>query len=363
MDPRLWTALGLTAATAGAVAGAWLYVAQRQPLAPVRETSAPAVQAVEPPPSASAVAPAVSSAPAVQSAAPPAPAFDVVRVERDGSALVAGRAAPNAEVTLLLNGQPAGAARADDAGNFVLMPPPLPPGAHVLSLSSVVSGALVPSQQVVNVVGADAATGRPMVALAQPGAPTRILSDAAPEPHAGLSIRAVEAEQGGAFYASGQAAPDRVVRLYLNGAMIAETPTRPDGAWSVRIEKGMTPGPYAVRADELAKDGKVLGRAEVAYVYPAPAKPEAAQPTPNQPATAGAAPTDSVQAKPADASVPEVSTATVARGDSLWSLSTRIYGSGFRYTEIYGANAAQIRNPDLIYPGQVLVAPKAGPRG
>jgi nucleoid-associated protein YgaU len=55
--------------------------------------------------------------------------------------------------------------------------------------------------------------------------------------------------------------------------------------------------------------------------------------------------------------VPEISTATVSHGDSLWRISRVRWGAGKRYTVIYEANAAQIRNPDLIYPGQVLVMP------
>jgi nucleoid-associated protein YgaU len=55
--------------------------------------------------------------------------------------------------------------------------------------------------------------------------------------------------------------------------------------------------------------------------------------------------------------IPEINTAIVARGDNLWNISRRIYGQGLRYTVIYGANQPQIRNPDLIYPGQVFVLP------
>ena len=48
----------------------------------------------------------------------------------------------------------------------------------------------------------------------------------------------------------------------------------------------------------------------------------------------------------------------VQPGNSLWRLARRSYGEGLRYTEIYEANKDQIRNPDLIYPGQVFVLPK-----
>jgi len=47
----------------------------------------------------------------------------------------------------------------------------------------------------------------------------------------------------------------------------------------------------------------------------------------------------------------------IERGDSLWGLAKRNYGRGTDYDAIYQANRDQIRNPDLIYPGQVFVIP------
>ena len=48
---------------------------------------------------------------------------------------------------------------------------------------------------------------------------------------------------------------------------------------------------------------------------------------------------------------------TVKRGDCLWNIAKRFYGNGARYTTIYNANRSKIRNPNLIYPGQVLWIP------
>ena len=50
-------------------------------------------------------------------------------------------------------------------------------------------------------------------------------------------------------------------------------------------------------------------------------------------------------------------TVIIKPGNSLWRIAARVYGSGFRYTEIYKANLDQIRDPDLIYPGQVFKLP------
>lgn len=55
--------------------------------------------------------------------------------------------------------------------------------------------------------------------------------------------------------------------------------------------------------------------------------------------------------------VPKIATTVVSRGDSLWRISRVTYGAGMRYAVVYKANRDQIRNPNLIYPGQIFVLP------
>ena len=50
-------------------------------------------------------------------------------------------------------------------------------------------------------------------------------------------------------------------------------------------------------------------------------------------------------------------TYTVVSGDCLWNIAKRLLGDGSRYTEIYELNKDIVKNPDLIYPGQVLKLP------
>ncbi len=49
----------------------------------------------------------------------------------------------------------------------------------------------------------------------------------------------------------------------------------------------------------------------------------------------------------------------VQPGNSLWRIARRVYGEGMRYSVIYEANLGQIRDPDLIYPGQIFTLPES----
>ena len=56
-------------------------------------------------------------------------------------------------------------------------------------------------------------------------------------------------------------------------------------------------------------------------------------------------------------SAPKVKTYTVKSGDCLWNIAKKYYGNGAQYTKIYNASKGKIKNPNLIYPGQVLTIP------
>jgi nucleoid-associated protein YgaU len=301
----------------------------------------------------------------------PLPSFDVVRVEPGGEAVVAGRAAPKSQVTLLSGVRLLGQIGADADGNFVILPQALSPGEHVLSLRSRLGEQEVASQQTVTMVVPQGGTGGVIAAVDAPNQPTRVLSadnSAKPQPAAspadgakGLRIASVEAMAGGGAFMSGQAPAGAPVRLYLNDSFVASVTAGPDGKWTVRIDQGMQPGAYNVRADVIGADGKPLGRVEAPFDLPVSmaAAPVAAAPAP---APAAAQPPVVTQQKDESvagaAVVAELRTARVERGDSLWRISRTIYGEGPRYTQIYDANTNQIRNPNLIFPGQVLVVPK-----
>ena len=75
-----------------------------------------------------------------------------------------------------------------------------------------------------------------------------------------------------------------------------------------------------------------------------------------------AAATEPAASQPAAAPAPPPPVSvTVQPGLTLWAIAQENFGDGVMYVEVYAANKDKIRNPDLIYPGQVFTIPKADP--
>lgn len=298
------------------------------------------------------------------------PEFDIVRIEPTGEAVIAGHAAPGATVELLRNGEPLDRAVAGQSGQFAMVPPPLPRGSYDLTLRARQPGqSEVLSRQSVAVALPAGAGGPPLVALTSPDKPTVVLS---PPPAVAVAetvaVEAVDVGADGKTHVSGRARPGATVRLYLNDNFTTSATAGADGRLSVTVNEGVVPGNHRVRLDEVdAISGKVSTRAEVPFNVPDPATTAsvpaqaavsnaASDPAARPPATVVAAATPDGAAPPTP-QAPEIATITVSRGDSLWHISHRALGDGHRYAVVYQSNRAQIRDPNLIYPGQVLVLP------
>jgi len=309
------------------------------------------------------------------------PSFDLVRIEPSGENVIAGRGAPGATIEMMRDGEVYARTVADPSGLFALVAPALPVGPSQIYLQSIApDGARERSRDNVTVLISSDRTKRPLVALASPDKPTVILSnpdtpdsrkqeavsggDVAAEKANGSSrpnvrIVSVEAAEGGRLFVSGLAAPGAAVRFYLNGTLVAPGGADSEGKLSFAIARGVIAGEYQVRLDDVDPvSGQVKSKAEVMFRMPGPAGEQVGSGDARiaqQPASA--------DHDTAAVVVPSVETATVNRGDSLWRISQRTYGTGYRYTEIYDANQHKIRNPDLIFPGQVFVLPRLDDAG
>ncbi len=198
-----------------------------------------------------------------------------------------------------------------------------------------------------------APTGAPDVATPEPAPPRALLADAGgirvlePAPATpGLPeafiIDSISYNAEGAVVVAGRGAGEGFVRAYLDNAERATAPVGDLGQWRLVLDD-VAPGIYTLRVDVIDAAGKVTARAE------SPLKREA----PEVLAAALAA----EAASSADPAQPGVQVVTVQKGNTLWGISTRFYGEGILYVKLFEANRNQIRDPDLIYPGQVFTIP------
>ena len=135
---------------------------------------------------------------------------------------------------------------------------------------------------------------------------------------------------------------------------------------SVTVASTLTPRPQTPdqpqdQATEPAADTPALPSLETAVTAEPPADRPAEETATSTLADSGLAETADAapaqEAGPQRIAVLDTGRVIIRRGDNLWRLSRRVYGQGIRYTSIYDANRDQIRNPALIFPGQVFELP------
>ena len=391
-----------------------------------------------------------------------APKFDVVRIEDDGSALIAGQADGRGHVILSVDGVEQAEARADLSGTgqfviFAFIPSTGDQQSLKLHLYAEDGSGPVVSAQTVFVAPATAvatatdstaapvqeevtASERPDTAaeietastdVATPEANVdeapatviladedgvRVLQDGAPNAaKPAVTIDTISYSSNGDVILGGRGQAGNFVRIYLDNQFLAISKIAADGYWALELSD-IEPGIYTLRVDELNVAGDVVSRAETPFKREAAeelaelmaagtepegpsesaaeaevvdaeelasVEPEAADdPQPEQFVTQeevnvqaevaeltlqGEQSSDggslAVEGQPADtASVlrtpsKKFRVRTVQPGSTLWAIAKESYGAGIEYFKVFEANKERIRDPDLIYPGQVFEIP------
>ena len=268
-----------------------------------------------PAPQPTAAAPSQPAAtPATTPAAPAKPpSFDIVRIDPQGQAVIAGRAEPGDRVRVLDGDKPIGEVTADARGEWVLVPDaPIAPGNRQLGLEAT------------GREGGPVRRSGGIVALSvMPPQPTP-----APEGQA-LSLDTAEYGARDRLVLSGHADPGARLNVYAGERLLGTVTADPAGKWSLMSPHREPAGGFELRLDQLAADGSVARRI--------------------------AAPLE----RPTTGALAHGGTYVVRNGNSLWLIARHFYGQGTRYTAIYTANREQIRDPNRIYPGQQFKLPKS----
>ena len=399
-----------------------------EPPAPAAETAgtteqaateaAPAVTEAAPAPTEAA--PAVTEATPAETPAAVSPSFDVMRLDPDGAAVVAGQVASGAKVSILVDGAEVATAAADDTGKFVAMfdLPAADAGRLMTMVATLSDGTKVESDASVALAAttapaADAATqaatteaqaGTTAVAVTEEGA--KVLqtdTNVAAEVATNVTIDTIAYPTPETVQFGGRGTVGNFIRLYLDNAPLGDPATvGADGTWNL-TQTGIAPKIYTLRADEVDGAGTVISRYETPFKRETPealaaangtatAAAETTAPAADAAATApaadGTATTDTATAASTDTASTDTTaqatteaapaakaatatetasetatpaasvTVTVQPGFTLWGIAKRQLGQGIMYVQVYEANKDKIKDPDLIYPGQVFTLPQ-----
>lgn len=191
------------------------------------------------------------------------------------------------------------------------------------------------------VAGGEALTDELQVAAAAPpGIPDAV----------DVTIKAAEAETG-TLYVAGEAPAGALLNIYADGELVGEAQAGTDGVWLLQAEKEVPAGEMVLRVEaEFGEAPAPAAAAEASFLR----HPDGIVLEPVVTAERGEG-----SLVRASASPPMPTYVIIRRGDNLWRIARRNYGRGIRYGTIFDANRDRIRNPHLIFPGQVFVVPTA----
>ncbi|WP_165375194.1 LysM peptidoglycan-binding domain-containing protein [Roseovarius nitratireducens] len=188
-----------------------------------------------------------------------------------------------------------------------------------------------------------------------PAPPTVVLSDTegvrvlqapseqGPEVMSSVALDSISYSDTGEVKLSGRAsALDARVRIYVDNRAVTSAPVDESGAWRSSLPE-VDAGIYTLRVDEVDAGGKVTSRIETPF---------------KREDVATLAAQDDDKDGDGTPEPPRMSVVTVQPGSTLWAISREAYGEGILYVRVFEANRDRIRDPDLIYPGQVFELPQ-----
>jgi len=187
---------------------------------------------------------------------------------------------------------------------------------------------------------ADSTAAAPAVLLAsEEGIDVLQPGGAGPEVLDAVSLDSISYDPEGEVTLAGRSTGGGFVRVYLDNRPVRTLRIEEDGRWRAPLPEVDT-GIYTLRIDEIDEEGTVVSRVETPFKRE---EPEALA---------------ALGAEPSPAEGLAVTLVTVQPGNTLWGIARRNYGKGILYVRVFEANRDKIRDPDLIYPGQVFTVPQ-----
>ena len=293
--------------------------------------------------------------------------IDAISYDAAGAVQLAGRGQAGASLRLYLDNAELASVTVAEGGTWAVTLPEVAPGLYTLRADQMDSSGKVTSRfetpfkrESLEALAAVTAPA-PAPAAAEPAAapePAPVEVAAAPEPAPPKPATPEPAPATAEPAAAPEPAP---VEVAAAPEPATPAPATPEPAPATAEPAPATAEPAAAPAPQPAPVAAV-GAAAPAPAAPEPAPaPIAAAPAPTTPAPVAAAPTaPQPEAAPQPTAALPALTVTVQPGFTLWRIARENFGHGIMYVQVFEANRDKIRDPDLIYPGQVFTIPHPG---
>ena len=256
------------------------------------------------------------------------PSFDIVNIDENGQAVIAGRAKPNSLVQIYNGDELIGEVQTNNYGEFVFIPDNVfESGNYELRLFSDQKE----SKESVSIYVAEKEVSNDAVVVLndEEGNIQKVIQGVQENLETkDLTFDSLSYSDEGMLKLSGKARPGAKVEAYVDGKMVGEATVGDDGFWNMILDKPVNPGDYILRFHQIENESII----------------------------------SSIETPITQSDLSELDlgdrTYVVQPGNSLWRISRRYYGRGTLYTIIFAKNNDQIDNPHLIYPGQIFKIPE-----
>ncbi|MBS91882.1 MAG: hypothetical protein CMM95_02370 [Rickettsiales bacterium] len=253
--------------------------------------------------------------------------FDIVRITPEGETIIAGKTEPEIEVEIFDGNEKIGSAFSDSYGDWIWVSEnPLKKGIKKFTLKHVDdSGNQHISDQNIIVLLEDKLKNIPKIIRFsnQDNSGLELLSDGSLIE--GISLDIVEYSSNEKLILKGRANPDADIKIFLSGDLVGNTISDNKGYWEF-ISDVIKFNEYDLKLVTLIRNEETIIKIPIFSEI-------------------------------IDRSMLVEKKVIVKNGNSLWRIARKTMGGGIFYSEIYKNNLEKIKDPNLIYPGQVFNIP------
>jgi hypothetical protein len=252
--------------------------------------------------------------------------FDVVRINKNGDVIIAGKTLPDTELHLFDGNDKLATLNSDSHGDWIWMSEdPLKPGIKRFNLKLSKNKENFSSQNNVIILVEKNKPKFPKIIKFSSNDNAGINILTSEKKLNGLGLDTIEYYEDKKLKISGRATPNSKIELFLSDIVYEETFADLDGVWKIELNE-IEFLKYELKIETHINNEKIAIKTSILEDF--------------------------------KSSLLIEKKIVVEDGNSLWRIAKRTLGGGIYYSEIYKNNIKKINNPDLIFPGQVFNIPK-----